>query len=149
MDAEKGIVSCSRCGAKNRVGPPRPNLRPVCGKCKALLPVGHRLDRPVDVTDQTFPREVISHRGGVLVDCWAPWCAPCRMVGPVLEQLAREYAGCIKIAKLNVDENPATASRYGIRSIPTMLLFNNGDQVNRLVGVLPKEEIERHLKALL
>ena len=83
------------------------------------------------------------------MDCWAPWCGPCKMVAPVLEQLASEYAGRLKIAKLNVDENPATASKYGIQSIPTMLLFKNGSHVNSLVGALPKNEIERHLGTIL
>jgi len=106
-------------------------------------------DHPVEVTDRTFTDEVLSFRGPVLVDCWAPWCGPCRMVAPVLDQLAPEYAGRVKIAKLNVDENPMTSSQYAIQSIPTMLLFKNGQQVNKLVGALPKNEIERHLVPLL
>jgi len=100
-------------------------------------------------TDRTFDSEVLSFQGPVLVDCWAPWCGPCRMVGPVLEQLASEYAGRVKVAKLNVDENPQIASRYSIRSIPTMLLFKKGEMVNSMVGALQKEEIERHLRSLL
>jgi len=107
------------------------------------------LNRPVDISDNTFDSEVLSFSGPVLVDCWAPWCGPCRMVGPVLEQLASEYAGRVKIAKLNVDENPQTASRYSIRSIPTMLLFKKGEMINSMVGALPKEEIERRLQPLL
>jgi thioredoxin 2 len=99
----------------------------------------------VDVTDQSFDREVISHPGLVLVDCWAQWCGPCKMVAPVLDQLALEYRGRVKITKLNVDENPYTASRYGIRSIPTMLIFKKGVQIDTLVGALPKGEIERHI----
>ena len=83
------------------------------------------------------------------MDCWAPWCGPCKMVAPVLDQLASEYAGRIKIAKLNVDENPMTASRYGVQSIPTMLIFKNGNQVDKLVGALPKQEIVRHLRSVL
>jgi len=149
MDQESVIVRCGHCGTKNRIPQARINERPVCGKCKSPLSPGQGLDRPVDITDATFDSEVLSNRGTVLVDCWAPWCGPCRMVGPVLEQLAREYAGRIKIAKLNVDENPQTASRYAIRSIPTMLLFNRGEMVNSLVGALPKQEIERRLQALL
>jgi len=105
--------------------------------------------KPVEVTDDSFEREVLSHPGAVLLDCWAPWCGPCKMVAPVLDQLASEYSGRVKIAKLNVDENPATASRYGIRSIPTMLIFKKGNQIDRLVGALPKQEIESHLTAVL
>ena len=83
------------------------------------------------------------------MDCWAPWCGPCKMVAPVLDQLAYEYKGRIKITKLNVDENPLTASKYGIQSIPTMLFFKGGNQVDTLVGALPKHEIERQIETLL
>jgi thioredoxin 2 len=143
------FLKCTTCGAKNRVPKDRLGERPVCGKCGAPLPVGAVHDTPVTTSDSTFDSEVISYPGPVLVDAWAPWCGPCRMVGPILDQLAREYAGQVKIAKLNVDENPGVASRYGIRSIPTMLFFKNGQIVNTLVGVLPRQEIERQLRALL
>jgi thioredoxin 2 len=81
------------------------------------------------------------------MDLWAPWCAPCRTIGPILEELAAKYAGGIKVVKLNIDENPLTASKYDVHNIPTMLLFKDGNLENRLVGALPKEEIERHLLA--
>jgi thioredoxin 2 len=103
----------------------------------------------VDVTDGTFQREVADWPGAVLVDCWAPWCGPCRMVAPVLDQLASEYAGRVKIAKLNVDENPMIASQYGIQSIPTMLFFKGGRMLDKAVGALPKGEIERRLHSVL
>ena len=105
--------------------------------------------RPVDITDQTFNQEVLAHKGPVLVDCWAPWCGPCKMVAPVLSELAQKYSGKVKIAKLNVDENPNTASRYTIQSIPTMLLFKNGQMVDTLVGALPRAELEKHLQKLV
>ena len=149
MGQEKIIVRCAGCGAKNRIPKERLGEGPICGKCRTPLKVGASTAIPVDVTDQTFSKEVLSFSGPVLVDCWAPWCGPCRMVAPVLEQLASEYAGRVKIAKLNVDENPVTASQYDVRSIPTMLLFKNGNQVNSLVGALPKHEIERHLSTVL
>jgi thioredoxin 2 len=149
MDQEKIVVRCSNCGAKNRIPKERLGEGPICGKCRAPLKVEASTAIPVDITDQTFSHEVLSFSGPVLVDCWAPWCGPCRMVTPVLEQLASKYAGRVKIAKLNVDENPVTSSQYGIQSIPTMLLFKNGNQVNTLVGALPKQEIERHLGAIL
>ena len=149
MDQDSIIIRCGHCGTKNRVPKTRLNQGPVCGKCRLPLSVGQGLDKPVDITDNTFDSEVLSAAGPVLVDCWAPWCGPCRMVGPVLERLASEYKGRVKIAKLNVDENPRIASRYGIRSIPTMLLFNRGELVNSMVGALPKEEIERRLQPLL
>jgi thioredoxin 2 len=149
MDQDSIILRCGHCGTRNRIPKSRLNQGPVCGKCRSPLSIGQGLDKPVDITDNTFDSEVLSAAGPVLVDCWAPWCGPCRMVGPVLEQLAREYAGRVKIAKLNVDENPQTASRYSIRSIPTMLLFNRGEMVNSMVGALPKQEIERRLQPLL
>jgi thioredoxin 2 len=123
--------------------------RPICGKCGARLVIGSDESRPVDVTDLTFSNEVLSSRGSVLVDCWAPWCGPCRTVSPILDELAAKYAGGVKIAKLNVDENPLIASQYDIRSIPTMLLFKDGKLVNRLLGAQPREEIERHLLSIM
>jgi thioredoxin 2 len=125
------------------------NDQPVCGRCGAPIRLGEFVDRPVNITDQTFSSEVLSAAGPVLVDCWAPWCGPCKSVAPILDELAVEYAGRVKIAKLNVDENPETASKYAIRSIPTMMLFKNGQKMNALVGALPKAEIERVLQAVL
>ncbi len=103
----------------------------------------------MEVTDQTFAREVTQHAGPVLVDCWAPWCGPCRTVGPIMEQLAGEYAGRVKIAKLNTDQNQRIAGQFQIQSIPTLLFFKGGQLVNRQVGALPKNEIERLLRSLL
>ncbi len=149
MDQESIIVLCTHCGTKNRIPKSRLRDNPVCGKCRASLEITVAPAKPVNVTDKTFQREVLSHPGPVLMDCWAPWCGPCRMVAPVLDQLASEYTGRIKITKLNVDENPVTASQYGIQSIPTMLLFKNGKKVNALIGALPKQEIEKHLKTII
>ena len=149
MKQDNLILVCEKCGAKNRVPSARINEGPVCGKCRAPLNVNAGPGVPVDVTDRSFEDRVISYPGVVLVDCWAPWCGPCRMVAPILEQLAAEYRGRVLIAKLNTDENPAIASRYTIQSIPTMLIFKNGVQVDRLVGALPKQEIERHLAELI
>ena len=149
MAQEDLILRCTKCGAKNRVSKTRLGERPKCGKCKDPLKVSGAKSSPVDVKDQTFNHEVLSHHGPVLVDCWAPWCGPCRMVAPVLDQLASEYAGRLKIAKLNTDENPATATQYGIRSIPTMLLFKNGQLTGQIVGAQPKQEIERQIQPLL
>jgi len=123
--------------------------KPRCGKCQTPLSVDNLNDRPVPITDNTFGDEVLSYPGGVLVDCWAPWCGPCRIISPLLEQLASEYAGRLKVGKLNVDENPLTASQYAIQSIPTLLLFRDGRLVDRLVGALPRSEIERRLTSIL
>jgi thioredoxin 2 len=150
MSSDSIIVACPRCGAKNRIPVNRQGDRPICGKCRSPLPVGGSSPaKPVDVTDRTFNREVIQHTGPALLDCWAPWCGPCRMVAPVLEQLAREYAGKIKIAKLNTDENQQIARQYGIQSIPTLLFFKAGQLVKRQAGALPKHEIERLIRAVI
>jgi len=103
----------------------------------------------VIVSDNNFNDEIISSPVPVLLDCWAPWCGPCRTVGPIIDQLAKEFADQVKFAKLNVDENPATSAKYSIMSIPTMLLFKDGKVVNSLVGALPKAEIENHLRTLI
>jgi thioredoxin 1 len=93
-------------------------------------------------TDENFEPEVISSKIPVLVDFWAEWCGPCKTVGPVIEKLAEKFAGKVRIGKLNVDENPATASRFSIRGIPSLLLFREGEVVNQAVGVQSRTEIE-------
>jgi len=142
---ENIIAKCPSCGTKNRIPAARLNEAPVCGKCRASLKDIIGAGKPMDITDSTFNREVIEHPGTVLVDCWAPWCGPCRMVAPILDELAAEYRGRVKILKLNTDENPGISSQYSIRSIPTMLIFRKGNLVDRITGALPKPEIERHL----
>jgi len=103
----------------------------------------------VTVTDATFATEVERSPLPVLVDAWAPWCAPCRMIAPVMEELATELAGRVRVAKLNVDENPATAARFGVQSIPTLLVLRGGREVDRMIGVQPKGEIVSRLQRLL
>ena len=143
------VVVCSKCNAKNRVDETRlAKSEAKCGRCGATLEViGGQDSKPLIITDQTFEREVLSARGTpVLVDCWAPWCGPCRMIAPVLDQLAAESQGRYRIAKLNVDENPQTASRFQIASIPTMLIFKDGKLIDRLVGAQPKQAIAERLR---
>jgi len=103
----------------------------------------------LELTDAAFDREVLEAEKPVLVDFWAPWCGPCRMVAPVVEELARDYDGKVKVAKLNTDESAEIAVRYKISAIPTLLLFKNGRIVNMLVGVHPKAEIAKLLDAAL
>ena len=143
--AETRLISCSACGTTNRV--PLDKLeqgsQPVCGKCKASLPVDIR---PLTVTDATFSADVERSPVPVLMDAWAPWCGPCRMIAPMIEELAKEMAGRVRVAKLNVDENPQTAARFDLRSIPTLLVLKGGREIDRLVGVQPKQEVARRLE---
>jgi thioredoxin 2 len=145
------VVACSNCGAKNRVDEARlARGEAKCGRCGTKLSAGANDSKPVTITDQSFEREVLQARGRpVLVDCWAPWCGPCRMVGPILDQLAAESAGRYRIAKLNVDDNQQTAARFQIASIPTMLIFKDGQLIDRLIGAQPKEVIAEHLQGAL
>jgi thioredoxin 2 len=152
------IQACPKCGAKNRVDENAASVsQPVCGKCGEKLPEvtatgsGTSNAKPQAVTDATFANEVVAASSSVpvLVDCWAPWCGPCRMIAPVLDQLAAESGGRYQIVKLNVDENPRTSAQFQIRSIPTMLIFKNGQVVDQIVGAVPKPTIAARLAAQL
>jgi len=107
------------------------------------------MGKPRDVTDATFDQEVIKASKPVLVDFWAPWCGPCRMVAPIVEELAEEYAGKVEFVKLNTDENPTTALTYGIRSIPTLLVFKDGKPVGQIIGFRPKRDLKQRLDAVV
>jgi thioredoxin 2 len=149
---EKQIVRCSSCGTGNRIDSEKvaQGSAAVCARCKQPLPVSSRpSSQPLIVTDNSFAAEVERSKLPVLLDLWAPWCGPCKMIAPVLEQLASEMAGRIRVAKLNVDENQATAARFSVRSIPTLLILKSGREVDRLIGVMPKAEILKRLERVL
>ena len=105
--------------------------------------------KPANVTDADFESEVLKSDLPVLVDFWAPWCGPCRMVAPIVEELADEYNGKVKFVKLNTDDNVQTASRYGIRSIPTLLVFKGGKAIGQVIGFRPKSDLKRTLDNVL
>lgn len=138
------IVTCPNCGQKNRVDERASQLQPVCGKCHTRLNASVSTDagKPIDVTDATFAEQVMGVRGKpVLVDCWAAWCGPCRMLAPTIDALAREAAGRYVVAKLDTDANPRTAAAFRISSLPTMLIVRDGKVVDQLVGLQPKPAI--------
>ena len=101
------------------------------------------------VTDQTFDQEVLKAVSPVVVDFWAVWCGPCRMIAPMVEELSTQYEGKVQFVKLNVDENPETSMKYGIRSIPTLLVFKGGKPVDQVVGAVPKRVLQQHVDAAL
>jgi thioredoxin 2 len=141
MAAKPTIITCPNCATKNRVRP-RPEGVPRCSVCHTVLPW-------IVETDAGGFDEEITASVPVLVDFWAPWCGPCRMVSPVVEQMGREFAGRLKVVKLNVDEAPAIASRYGVQGIPLLVVIAHGEEVDRVVGAVPaaqlRDVIERHV----
>jgi len=101
------------------------------------------------VTDETFQKEVLEAEQPTFVDFWAAWCAPCRMIGPLFEELSNEYSGRVKFAKVNVDENPKTPATYGVRGIPTLIMFKGGQVMDQVVGAVPKSQLENVIKKAL
>lgn len=140
----KQIVKCPACGANNRVAA-QAEKRAVCGRCKNPLPEAS--DAPLHITDANFSETVEKSGLPVLIDFWAAWCGPCRLIAPVIDELAKELAGKAVVGKLNVDENQMTAARFGVQSIPTLLIIKNGREAERIVGVQPKGAILSRVRA--
>ena len=141
MDAtasRKATVACSSCGRLNRVDLSRASDRPKCGACGRPIAV----DRPLAVTDATFDRVVGGSEVPVLVDFYADWCGPCKIMAPVLDAVAQARAGSVLVAKLDTDRNPAIARRFQIASIPTLIVFRGGREAGRELGAIPRPRLE-------
>jgi len=146
--AASRIVECPNCGTRNRLSPSdSAGKAPVCGKCHQ--PLAGAPSKPVTVTDSNFSSVVAGAQLPVLLDLWAAWCGPCRMITPMVEQIAQELSGKVIVGKLDVDANPQTAARYRVQSIPTLLILKNGQEVDRLVGAQPKAAILQRLQRFI
>lgn len=137
--ARHAIVPCPQCGKLNRVDVSRTDARPSCGSCQTGLAV----DEPIVLTDATFDTVVAKSTVPVLVDFYADWCGPCKMMAPVFAEFARRQQGRVLVAKVDTDANPQVAMRFNIRSIPTLTLMRDGREVSRQVGAVPMAALER------
>jgi thioredoxin 2 len=134
----RALVRCPFCLKLNRVDLARASDRPACGQCgKPLL-----LDRPIKLSDEDFERVIAETDAPVLVDFYADWCGPCRVMAPSLDDVARDRTGRLLVAKLDTDRNPATATKYGVTALPTLVLFHGGREVGRQTGAVPRKTIE-------
>lgn len=135
------IIDCPSCGARNRVGAIAHGF-PRCPRCKSTLPW------VVDADGESFAEQTTASVP-VVVDFWAAWCGPCRMISPILEQLAQSHAGHLKVVKVDVDANPGLASRFGAQSIPLLVVIRDGQEVDRIVGAMPRAALEQRLAPVL
>ena len=140
--SESSVTACPSCGAKNRV-PTSATGTPRCAKCRTPLPW------VVDADDATFDDAAVRAKLPTLVDLWAPWCGPCRVVSPLVEQLGADLAGRLKVVKVNVDASPRTAARFAVQGIPTLLLLENGEVRGRQVGALPGPALRSWAEGLI
>jgi len=146
--AEALIAKCPACGTNNRITPQKAaKHQPICGRCKEPLP--SRVSAPVIVTDTNFAEIVEQSNVPVLLDLWAVWCGPCRILAPTIDSLAKELAGNVLVGKIDVDANPRTAARFRVQSVPTLLILDEGREIERIVGVQSKEAILSKLSLLI
>ena len=144
------VITCPQCQTKNRIPVEKLGQTAICEKCGTTFSTPETImNQPIMVTDTTFEQEVLQSPVPVLMDVWAPWCGPCRMIAPVIEDLAKEFAGRAKMVKLNSDENQRVPLQYHIQGIPTLLFFKNGQLVDNIIGAVPKSHILQKLQQIV
>lgn len=137
------FIRCMGCGTLNRVNRDRLEKKPVCGKCEKVLDARrYSYDVPAELSPETFELEVLKSRLPVIVDCWAPWCAPCSVIATIMDKLAADFKGRFKVARLNTDQNTPLAAQYEILSLPTLLVFKKGVLVDKVEGVLSDHQLK-------
>ncbi len=141
------IARCSNCGTKNRISKSRIDDRPLCGKCKTPLSTERLFpEHPLELTDLTFPHEILTFPGPSVVYFWSPGCVYCKSLGPIIDHLASVHGGSIKFAKVLLESSPLVSNKLSVMGVPTILLFQKGKEVDRLVGELPREQLEERLR---
>ncbi|MDO5675202.1 MAG: thioredoxin [bacterium] len=143
------IYHCPSCGAKNRVAQDKAGLKPKCGKCGVSLAGAAQAGRVNTLTDSDFAGRIQQAGAPVLVDFYSPTCGPCQMLAPVLESLAARFSGKLIIYKINTASEQANAARFGIRGVPTLIFFRQGQEADRIVGAMPEEDLTRRIQAFL
>ncbi len=149
VEDESVIIECLRCGTRNRIPRERIDDRPHCGHCHAPLSVEAFAIRPLETSDGTFARDILVAEEPVLVFFYSPSCPYCRMLSPVIDQLAVKFEGAALTARFNTTINPVVSAQYGIQGVPTLLLFRGGKLLKRMVGVQSGDEIERGLRGVI
>ncbi len=147
MDKDMIVITCPNCLTKNRVPRRRMGEHARCGKCHTPLPLDMAV--PIEITDASFDRDVISFPGVIMVEFYSHRCGYSRMLAPVIDELAAEYAGRVRIGKLNVELNHLTSGRYAIEGTPTLILFRHGNYIKRMVGVMDIRDLERAFDSIL
>jgi thioredoxin 2 len=140
------FLRCNKCRTVNRVPADKLKNYPKCGKCKTLLEIPVR---SIDITASNFDPEVLAWPGFVLVEFWAPWCGHCRMIAPVVDELAREKAGLLKVVKVNVDNEPSLGARFSVKATPMFFIFRNGTKLSEMTGALSKQHLEAWIDSSL